>query len=574
MKKTLFLIISILFNVYSYGAYLTNVPIILTQPDGTVINCFATGDEFYNWVHDSLGYTIIQDTTGYYCYAVLDNDSLVCSGYIVGNVLPQSVGLQPRINLSGEKIGEIRNAVFESMFENDSILQQAPVKQRGASNSGTRNNIVIYIRFADQPDFPAQQSIYTTMFNGTNYGDNSLRNYFREVSYYDLDIISHFYPKNNGTTILSYKSSHNRNYYCKYDKNNNPDGYKSRAIREHKLLYDAIKYVKDRNEIPSDLDVDNVCFIIRGGSEGWNEILWPHQWSLYSNVIYINGTRVWNYNFQLEEELIWNNRSIGTGVLCHEMNHSLGAPDLYHYDKYDSNTPKGVPVGIWDLMGTDWEPPQYISAYMKYKYGGWISSIPSITTSGNYTLNPLSSYGNNCYKIPIQGSSQYLLLEYRKQTGTFESSLPGSGLIIYRIDERYKGNRKGDGYGGLKKDEVYVFRPNDPSGPTSSNGYIRNAHFSGTSGRTVFSNSTNPYCFSKDGDCGNMYIKNIRENANGTLSFDVRYCNGSNITYSNTSNLPAFTSVSNNITTSGTVVVKSTDNVTFEAGNKVNLLCI
>ena len=36
-------------------------------------------------------------------------------------------------------------------------------------------------------------------------------------------------------------------------------------------------------------------------------------------------------------------------------------------------------------------------------------------------------------------------------------------------------------------------------------------------------------------------------------------------------NLPALTNVSNNIQTSGTVVVKNTDNVTFEAGNEIIL---
>ncbi len=225
----------------------------------------------------------------------------------------------------------------------------------------------------------------------------------------------------------------------------------------------------------------------------------------------------------------------------------------------------------WDLMDANRNIPQHMGAYMKWKYGGWIPSIPSITVSGAYTLQPLTSPVNNCYKIPIKGSSQYLVVEYRKKTGTFEGGrLPGSGLVIYRIDESNypHGNRYGAGPGGKYRDEVYVFRP---GGTVDDKGDIANAFFSETAGRTTFSNSTNPFCFTANGDYGNIYIKNIRENANGTLSFDVRFCDDDHIAYSNTSNLPSLSNASNSIQTTGTVIVKNTDNITFEAGNRVTL---
>ena len=74
------------------------------------------------------------------------------------------------------------------------------------------------------------------------------------------------------------------------------------------------------------------------------------------------------------------------------------------------------------------------------------------------------------------------------------------------------------------------------------------------------------YCNSS----GSFYF-NTTVWASGTLSFDIRFCDNNNVTYSNTSNLPSLTNASNKIQTSGTVIVKSTDNVTFEAGNEVIL---
>ena len=573
MKKLkIIVILSIIFQYYAYGIYLKDYPTTITQPDGTVIECFTTGDEYYNWLHDKDGYTIVQDEiTGYYCYAVLNGEKLIASQYVVGVVLPQSTGIQPYINISGEKILERRNAILQYRAQREA---PQPSGSRGTAWTGTLNNIVIYIRLADQSEFPAQQgTIYTPRLN-TN--TTSMRNYFKEVSYNQLDIVSRFFPiptNNNGANILSYQDSHNIGYYLPYNATTNPEGYISygqMAEREYDLLYNAINYVKSLNQIPSNLNldldgngrVDNICFIVRGAISTF----WPHKGSLAYNKhnVSINGKRVWNYNIYTEDFFKSTTYDRSYSIICHEMCHSLEFPDLYHYN-YD----KMEPVGYWDIMEYDWNPSQHMGAYMKYKYGGWIPAIPSITTPGTYTLQPLTSASNNCYKIPIQGSSEYLVLEYRKKAGTFENTLPGSGLIIYRINESHypNGNEYGIGPGGVK-DEVYIFRP---GGTVNSKGNIDNAHFSNNVGRTTFSSSTNPACFtSTNGSCGHLSIKNIKENSNNTLSFDVSFCVNNSVTFSNTSNLPVFTNASK-IQTSGTVTVKSTDNVTFEIGDEVNL---
>jgi len=567
---------------HSYAAYLENVPITITQPDGTVINCFATGDEYYNWVHDADGYTMIRDkNTGYYCYAILSGDELTASQYVVGTVTPQSVRLTPNINISGEKMLERRNAIIQNSPQY-AARQNSGTPTRGGSK-GKINNIVIYIRFADQlEEFPPVQATYTSMFNDTTIGANSMRNYFREVSYGQLDIESHFYPVNNGTTIFSYQDIHNRDYYCPYHAVSNPSGYMyDEPLRKHKLLTNAMNSVA--HLIPPSLDididndgyVDNICFIIRGATSDWNTLLWPHMSSLYWPQP-INGKNGCFYNLQLENDLT----DSGNGVLCHEMGHSLGAPDLYHYNTVADAAFSFCcsPVGSWDVMALPKNPPQHMGAHMKHRYGGWIS-MPVITISGTYTLLPLTpianSSGQYCYKIPIAGSSQYLVVEYRKKMGIFESSVPHSGLIIYRINESYKGNSNGVGPNGVS-DEVYIFRPGipvlDPDGNLLfEDGSINSANFSQASGNTKFSNSTNPHCFLSDGSLCNITIKNIQENPNGTLSFDIKFCNGVNVIYTNNSTLPPWTTASNSIQTQGTVVVKNAKSVTFEAGNEIIL---
>ena len=78
-----------LFAVCLQAAYLTNMPLSLNQPDGSKLECFASGDEYHNWLHDGENYTIIPDPkTGYYCYAELSGGKVQASRLIVGRDLP------------------------------------------------------------------------------------------------------------------------------------------------------------------------------------------------------------------------------------------------------------------------------------------------------------------------------------------------------------------------------------------------------------------------------------------------------------------------------------------------------
>ncbi|MFQ3578917.1 MAG: M6 family metalloprotease domain-containing protein, partial [Bacteroidales bacterium] len=505
------------------------------------------------------------------CYAIPLKDTIVESEYVTGEISPKSLNLKPYINISQQKILEKRKSFYPNIYEKKFVHKNNNVK---VSNNGINtsskdtailNNIVIYIRFSDQTEFPANQTTYSSMFNETTGEVNSLRNYFNEVSYNKLDISSTFYPTNNGTTIISYQDIHIRDYYIKYSSTNDSGftKYSELIYREHSLLKRAITFVKSQIDSTLNFDydndgnVDNVCFIIRGGISTWSSILWPHKWALYSSDEYINGKKVFNYNLHIEDILTYE----GVGVLAHEMFHTIGAEDLYHYNN-DGNQP----VGNWDIMENAKNPPQHMSTYMKAKYGGWITSVPVINSTGTYILNPITASSNNCYKLLLKGTTHYLLLEYRKKYGTFENSIPQSGLIIYRINPNIDGNAYGAGPGGAS-DEVYAFRLN---GSLTIEGEINEAYFSDKIGRQVFTNTSNPFGFQYNGNFCNIFIKNIYE-INNTISFDVRFCDNDNIVYSNTNNLPVLTNVSNSITTFNTVSVKNTDNVIFEAANEITL---
>jgi PKD repeat protein len=191
------------------------------------------------------------------------------------------------------------------------------------------------------------------------------------------------------------------------------------------------------------------------------------------------------------------------------MFHSLGAPDLYHYN----STPVDA-VGDWDIMCSNHNPPQLMGAYMKYRYGLWIEEIPEITECGTYTLNPLSDRDNNCYKIASPNSTtDFFIFEYRKKEGTFEGTLSGSGLLIYKINTLLDGEGNAQG----PPDEVYIYRPN---GTLTVNGILNDAVFAADHGRTEFNDNTNPSSFLSNGLPAGLDISNIGM-IGETISFDV-----------------------------------------------------
>ena len=518
MKR--FFLLTLLWAVacFALAAPLKNMEVRLTQPDGQVIHCFASGDEYYNYLHDANGFTIVQGEGGYYVYAMKDADGkVVPSSYRVNSVDPATVGLQPYAKISAKEY-------YARRHEWEKHIQTPQMKNGREMNHGLYNNLVVFIRFAGDTYHHSSFSTVQEMFNGDSYDSNSLHNYYHHTSYNQLDLWSHFFPQPEGETILSYEDIHPKQYYQPYDPVTNPMGYQEweTADREFSMLERAIAYIEDMVPDSIDLDynndgnVDNVVFVIKGEPGAWASLLWPHRWSIYDRYVPLHNLRVFDFNLQLEQGGYFN-----VSTLCHEMCHSLSAPDLYHYsDGID-------PVGSWDLMCGTTEPPQQTNTYMKLKYGNWVDDIPTITEPGVYELEAVSWEGGrrNGYKIPIN-SNQFFFLEYRDKNNIFERQIPGSGLLIYRIDTRYDGNAGWNGYDSF--DEVYLFRP---GGNINQAGDLNYANFSANNGRTVFNSDSNPRPFLTNGQYLDWayQICNVSETGD-RISFELRMYQGEGAT--------------------------------------------
>lgn len=505
IKKLLLFCAVLIIPMIASAAFIRNHPTQIEQADGTIIQCFSSGDEFVNYLHDADGYTIIQASDGFYYYAIRNNEQeLIPSKWKVGVSKPQSLGIQAHL-LPSAKWYEQRVASFQT-----SNFAASPK----LTATGTINGIVIFIKFADDNEFETTD-LNKLMYNFASDAGPSLKHFYHTASYKKLTIENYFCPRSDTSTRLSYTDSHKRNYFKAYNATLNPDGYKNdteRGDREWQLLKTAVEWLAENSMIPEDVNFDSdgdgyadfVSFIIRGKSIGWSDLLWAHKWQFSQSMepFITPQIRVGTYAFQPEDQS-------AVTIICHEAFHAFGAPDLYHYDEAYRTL---NPCGKWDLMdGGDGQ----MLAFMKHSYTTWKTALP-ITQSGHYVLFPQAETDTQSMYIYKANTDESIIFEFRKRSSdAYENTLPGSGLIISRSNAKFKGNTN---YNGLSShDGIYVFRP---GGTPNSNGNPNMANFSSTIGRVYFGPDSSNYAFTSKGEQIPIEVRNIIDHGD-SLSFDL-----------------------------------------------------
>ncbi len=273
------------------------------------------------------------------------------------------------------------------------------------ADSTKMTNIVIFISFKDSETPAWDRFLWEQWFEDPAVWWN-IKGYFNAVSYGKLELNNYFYPtvtdKTDPNTIIYYADTNPIAYYQPLS-DSNPIGYtiSDRSDREVGLYKRAIDFVQTNTPIDvgieldgdNDGEVDNVYFICNSESNKptYSGILWGHQPTLRPYYdLSINGKKV--------NKVCMGALHASIGGTTHELFHVLGFPELYHYQKYSDTNKYNIAAGYWDPMG-EANAIVHPSAYMKYRYGKWIDSIPLISTAGTYTLNKIIEPNNNCYKI-------------------------------------------------------------------------------------------------------------------------------------------------------------------------------
>ena len=389
-------------------------------------------------------------------------------------------------------------------------------------------NLAVFVSFADDEPFSKNM---VDMINLFNNGTCNVADYFNEMSYGQIQFRTKFADQYEGATIVPYVDPHPRGYYQPYSADN-PLGYTrpnpmiSISTREAELIARVCRYIDSLHLVQSgttldgdnDGDIDNLSLIIQGEVGAWAELLWPHmEFFPHDSVGYtvtINGKRINAFNFEFESSYYFALRTF-----AHEMGHSIGLPDLYHYYNHT-----GVYPVYYDVMGVQMAHP---SAVYKHFFLDLTEPPTQITSDGTYTINSLNSSAvNHLYYIKSAiDSNQWYTIEYRTPDQKYESSIPEEGLIIGRWadtithDIYHGGNAFYDFH--TIPNAYWVFRPG--SDIDSLQGETAHCYFSQASGRQSFGPTTDPHPYLTDGTPEESFeIYDITENGS-TCTFSVRF---------------------------------------------------
>lgn len=483
-------------------------PITVVQPDGRTITILQRGDERIHWAETTDGYTLLRDKQGYWAFARTDakgNLSASDLRYEGSSLQAKAAGIKPGLRYSSLQC--------QSMIK--AATPQTDLMVDGTfPSTGKRKLLVLLVNYSDTKTTytPAD---FRRMMNEEGYGGiGSFRDFYKEQSYGKLDIDV---TVTDWITLPLTKATY---------------GADGAAY----MIYDALSLVCDTLDLKQydndgDGILDGLAVIHQGTGQEMSantDDIWSHSAIVYGQTF--NGVTLRRYTIE-PEKLALNNRMSTIGVICHEFGHALGAPDFYDTD-YAKSGGEFCGTGKWDLLASGaWlgdygDRPAGINGWQKWVYG-W--SEPVILDNDTVITDmPAADQQPVAYRFETGTPGEYYFMENRQQTGTFDASIPGHGLIVYHVNENIiSSNLIDNTINSTYPQGIYTVCSDagvDPDNSPSSFGDVNSAAapFPGTYSHTEFSDNSLPSTLSLDGRFAYRALKDISE-SNGKISFHFEH---------------------------------------------------
>lgn len=288
---------------------------------------------------------------------------------------------------------------------------------------GTLQVLVVLVEFPDKAMSTPAANFSDLFFSTGKIPTGSVNEYYMEVTNNLINI--------QGQVVGPYMMPNAITYYA-----NGASGTDREAPNARNMASDAANAVVNAgiNLAPFDNNRDgyiDAFIVIHAGTgaevSGSVNDIWSHKWVLSGDPVPAAGApQIYGYLTVPEDCRL--------GVCAHELGHLLfGFPDLYDAT-YASNG-----IGEWCLMsGGSWNndglTPAHPSAWCKCNQN-WVKTIvPTHNLTKEVIRDVKTSF--EVYQLWKNGNpaTEYFLAENRQRTG-FDSYLPGSGLLVWHIDD-------------------------------------------------------------------------------------------------------------------------------------------
>lgn len=278
------------------------------------------------------------------------------------------------------------------------------------------------------------------------------------------------------------------------------------------LIQDAVLEALDL----AHMDGDSDCILIfcAGTSEAdgaGEDRIWPQQGTLPDGRSFVTAC-------ETKTDSGKKPRPYGISIICHELLHCFGVPDLYDTDSYGSGGFFDIKWGSFSLMahGTlnddGRTPPNFSAVELELLGIGQCDTLKA----GSYRLSPVGRSARYIKAISAV-KDEFFLIECRAEEG-YDRHIGGSGLLIYHVDRSMP-----DWYGKWKENAVN----RNPSHPCvmlmeAEPGTGNTARmFYPLEGRDFFASDTEPPFMFWDGMTAQYALLDIKREADGDVSFDA-----------------------------------------------------
>ncbi len=418
-------------------------PATVTQPDGSKLTLCLHGDEFFNYLTTSDGYTVIKNGTGYYTYAQMKGNDLVAS----------------------EVVARDNRTVAEQAFLNSvpKSLTSPAMVERGKKMLNHRNDLIRGIGHGGHMDYSKFRGLIILI----NYTDRNFNDYvpsnYNPVDFYEAMVNGHDYQGFTlpfGTKIEAMGSV--RDYY--YDNSFHqfdphfdilgPVDVPYACTDAHQFKCDSIFFAAlealdpevDFSQYDTDEDgtADMVFFLVAGhGSDvtaNDRDYLWPHMKDFTDSPV-LDGVnfRLYacstNMTGEEDEYRINYNNVAGIGTICHEFSHCLGLPDFYDTDADGSGgTNRNYPM-TWSVMASGFRSnngrnPAGYSLFERYALG---FAQPTLIEGEDTISLPALEKSNMGYRMNT-ACLLYTSDAENRQRVKWDKNLAGPGMLIWRVD--------------------------------------------------------------------------------------------------------------------------------------------
>jgi M6 family metalloprotease-like protein len=349
----------------------------------------------------------------------------------------------------------------------------------------TQKVLVIFVAFTNAPPGgPDVRLDLATYFDPMLFGDTydpsdyagipghptdrTLKNYYSQVSYGAVDVVTLNLPSTMGWTQVS----HPHEYYCRPDGTHDY-GWGPYPENVQGMIVEALHAVDaqvDFSQYAVNGEVPNLFVVHAGGGAEWNSDpaqFWSHSWSLdaYTGLttadLTFDGVKVNNYALMPEvggDLTGYTGFQFGpfpptVGVYAHEYGHVLGLPDQYDYgyESLGTSIYSLMAGGSWNQWPSDdWmfagNSPSFLDAWSRYRLGFVTPTLVTQDASPALATLPPAEVSPVVYKmeVPFSGGKEYFLFENRQQIG-FDEGLnvyvrnpigtQVHGLAIYHVDD-------------------------------------------------------------------------------------------------------------------------------------------